>query len=273
MITKLLVIQNVKENGNVEVIQITSNNFQWTFEKDRARTHSDKAYFPFKTSGIVNVIKREPGSETKTTAKANQIIFIDDYGIPEGSVIGILLPPNFIPDIIKFKDKPYIPAGLVGQVSTHLPGQIQILYNKADRRCAIVLHIHERLLFGIKCIAKKVASEYFPENGLEWADELFDISISRKLLNIDVIRTDDLKIINESINQTDLIDLNNTLNEILIALKAKDKVNVKTKIAKVGDLILKSSSLASNITRIINSYNEGGVVHQFVGKVLEYSTL
>jgi hypothetical protein len=274
MLKTLLVIQKVNENGKVEIFQAYSENrpFQWTFETTRKKTLDDKEYFPFTIKGIT-VDKRSPGSETETSVKDNLIKFCDDYSIPDGSVIAILFPANFIPDILKFKDNPYIPVGLVGQVSARSPGQIQIRYNKVEKRCAVILHIHEKILFGIKCIAKRVSDDYFPANGDSSVDDLFDISISRTLLNVDVIRTEDLKIINETINQSDLIEVNKSLNEILSALKAGNKSKAKSLLSNFGKLIMNGTSLTSNLTKITDSYNDGGAVHKFVGKILEYVSL
>ena len=129
MLKTLLVIQKVNENGKVEIFQAFSDSrpFQWTFEPKRKPNKDDKEYFPF-TISDVRVERRNAGPETETRVNNNLIKFCDDYSIPDGSVIAILFPANFIPDIIKFKDNPYIPAGLAGQVSTRPPGQLQIRY-------------------------------------------------------------------------------------------------------------------------------------------------
>ena len=79
MLKTLLVIQNVKENGKVEIFQAFSNTpFQWTFETKRKSTKDDKEYFPF-TICNVKVDKRAPGSETETKVNNNLIKFCDDY--------------------------------------------------------------------------------------------------------------------------------------------------------------------------------------------------
>jgi hypothetical protein len=272
MITKLLVIQKIEEDGNVNIFQALSENFQWTFETDKTVKEVKKVeeYFPFIIFGDVNVLKRKPGRETKTLIEENAIIFHDDYGIPEGTVIGILPPENFIPDIIKFKDNPYIPVNLVGQVTTRPPGQIQILYNKNHHRCAIILHIHERQLFGIKCSFKKVSSEQFPENTESWGDELFDVSISRNLLNIGTIKTEDLKVFNETINILDLPEINTLLNEILEALKSNDKSKAQSKLGKFGKIISSSASTAGNISKVVESLSNGGAINEFVKQVVKY---
>jgi hypothetical protein len=275
MLKTLLVIQKINENGKVEIFQAFSDSkpFQWTFESKRKANALDNLdYFPFTIRGI-HVEKRTPGPETETKVNNNLITFCDDYGIPDGSVIAVLFPENFIPDIIKFKDNPYIPVGLSGQVITRPPAQIQVLYNKLEKRCAIVLHIHENLLFGIKCIAKKVIDENFPQNENRMIDELFDISISRQLLNVDAIRTDDLKIINDLLNKTDLNEINNSLNEILEAMKAGEKSKAQSLLSNFSKLIINGTGIAGNLTKILDSYYNGGPTFKFIGKVIEYITL
>lgn len=275
MITKLMVIQKINEDGNVEIFQISSKNFQWTFENRRTKINTDEEYFPFSlfSSRKIDILRRQPGAETRTYLKENEITFCDDYGVPGGTVIGVLFPKNYIPDIIKFKDKPYIPAGLVGQVTTKPPGQIQILYNHIEKRCAIIFNIHNDILFGFKCIAKKVNDEEYPRNENVFANNLFDITLSRELLNVEAITNDDLKLINETLNQADLEDINQTLNELLNSVKAEEKEKSKTLLDKMGTLLLNGTSVASSLTTIADSYKAGGTAQQFVGKVVEYVLL
>ena len=58
MITKHIVIQKIEENGKIDVFQISSDYFQWTYETRRPIKKSDKKYFPFVINGDINVIKR-----------------------------------------------------------------------------------------------------------------------------------------------------------------------------------------------------------------------
>ena len=102
MLTKLLVIQKIEENGEVNIFQTRSDYFQWAFESKIARTDLSPEYFPFNVIGDAEVSRRKPGPETETVSKDNQILFSDDYGVPEGTVIGILFPKNYILDVLKF---------------------------------------------------------------------------------------------------------------------------------------------------------------------------
>jgi len=273
MITKHIVIQKIEEDGQVGVFQISSDYFQWTFETSRTKTDEDTDYFPFNITGDINIINRRPGAETKTYKKENEITFVDDYSVPGGFVIAILFPKNHIPDIIKFKDPPFIPAGIGGQVTTNPPGQFRIFYNRLEKQSAIVFNIHNNICFGFKCIAKKVTDENFPKNESIIADDFFDISISTELLNIETIQNEDLKIINETLNKTDLDEINKTLNEILQSLKSGQKTKAKSLIASLGQTVLTGTGLASNLTTIIDSYKNAGIAQQFVGRILEYISL
>ncbi len=130
----------------------------------RSKNENDKEYFPFIIEGDINAKKRGVGAETKIIPEKDKITFIDDYEVPSGFVIGILFPKNFIPDIIKFKNKPYVPVGFAGRVTTTPPGQIQISYNQIEKRSAIIININNNICFGIKCIAKKIESDDFDKN-------------------------------------------------------------------------------------------------------------
>src|SRR5689334_1999579 len=138
MLTRLLVIQKINENGVVNIFQTSSGSFQWAFQSNVSATRVSPAYFPFDIMGNVKTIEREPGPETQTSVRKNEILFKDDYSIPSGSVIGILFPKNYIIDVLKFKEQPFIPVGIVGQVVSHPPGQIQIFYNQTEKKSAIV---------------------------------------------------------------------------------------------------------------------------------------
>ena len=273
MITKLMVIQKISDDGTVDVFQIHSDFFQWTFERDRAKQPADQEFFPFSIHNKAKAIKRRPGGETKSVRKDDKIIFCDDYGVPEGTVIAILFPKNYVPDVIKFKDKPYIPAGHGGQMVATPPGQFEILYNNKQKQCAVVFHLYHGILFGFKCIAKPISDEAFPDNDTIIRDELFDVTLSRAFLEVDTITNNDLKLINETLNEVDLIEVNKTLNELLTALKNNNKKDSKTLLNKTGNLLLNGTSTVSSIVTMADSYKAGDSAHQFVGRILEYISL
>jgi hypothetical protein len=274
MFTKFLLIQKIEETGDGNFHLIKSDYLQWTFENRRTQIETDSFIFPFEIDNKDLKIKsQKPGPETKIYTKENEIIFADDYSVPGGFTIGILFPENFIPNVLKFKDKPVIPIGQQGQFVTNTQGQFQILYNRLAKRSAIVFNLHQNVCFGFKCKAKKVSDEDFPKNESIYADDFFDIIISTDLLKVDEIKNEDLKIINTVLDKTELDDITKSLNEILIALKSKDKKSAKISLDKFGEIILNGTSLAGNLTKIIDSYNHGGAPQQFIGKIMDYVNL
>lgn len=274
MITKLLVVQKIEDNGKLnDVYQISSEFLGWTFEDGRTKINSDKPFFPFTIKGNSTIFKSQPGAETKSFINNNKLTFYDDYSVPAGCVVGILFPKNYVPDIIKFKDSPFIPTNIGGQMSTKPPGQVQVLYNHLEKQCAIAFHIHDNTLFGFKCIAKFVSDENYPRNQNVLTENLFDIELSSELLGVESIQTSDLKLINETLNQADLVNIQNILNDILVSVKAGDEKSSKSLINKLGTYVLNGSATASSLTTLADSYNAGNSAHQFIGRILESLSL
>lgn len=274
MITNLLTIQKIEENGKIKnVYKISSNLLAWSFENSRTKINSDKDFFPFSLRGNAEVIIMPPGNETKSFLKNQKLTFYDDYGLPSGSVVGIIFPKNYIPDIIKFKDQPYIPANLSGQAVARPPGHMQVLYNYLEKTCAIILHIHENTFFGFKCLSKYVDDVNYPRNENTLSDNLFDIEFSSRLVDVTHIETSDLKLINETLNEVDLVNIQKTLNDILNSVKKGDEQKRKSLIKDFGTYILNSTSTASSLTTLADSYNAGNSTHQFIGRILDFISL
>jgi hypothetical protein len=274
MFTKFFLIQKIEESDNSKFHLIKSDYIQWTFENRRTEIETDSIFFPFIIlDDEIKIKSHDPQPETKIYYRENEIIFIDDYCVPEGFTIGVLFPKNYIPTVLKFKDKPIIPSLTQGQFTSNAQGQFQILYNRLAKRSAIIFNIHQNTCFGFKCLAKKVNDENFPKNESVIADDFFDVIIDSDLLKIDSIKNDDLKIINQTLEKADLEDIRNILNEILSSLKSGNKKETKTSLDKLGKYILNGTSFTGNLVKIVDSYNEGGAPQQFIAKILEYISL
>ncbi|MCV9927294.1 hypothetical protein OIU83_06500 [Flavobacterium sp. LS1R49] len=271
MYTKILLIQEVLENDKPDFRLIKSDYFQWTFEHRRTKSNDDPDYFPFLIFGEnLNVMRQNPGAETKIFKNKNELTFIDNYCVPAGFTIAVLFPKNYIPKALKFKDKSIIPVNYQGQFVAKAPGQFEIAYNFLEKRCAIIFNIHENVCFGFKCKTIKVEDEDFPRTENTYADEFFEVSIDAELLKVEVIRNEDLLIINEVLNTTDLEDLKNSINEVLISLKDGNKPKAKSAFDRFTKYVLNGTSLTGNLTKIIDSYNEGGTPQKFVASLLEH---
>lgn len=241
------------------------------FENRRDEIETDNELFPFVIdSENLRESTRPPSAETIISIRENIIEFADDYQVLGGFNIAILFPKNYILSALKFKDKPIMPIGHSGQFVAMAQGQFQIFYNTHAKRSAIVFSIHQNLCFGFKCIARKVSNEAFPKSEAVHADDFFDVIIDSEALQIDSITNEDLKEINQVIDKTDLDDVRDSLNEILAALKAGNKKEAKTSLDKFGKYVLNGTSLVGNLTKIADSFNDGGAPAKLIGKLFEY---
>ncbi len=74
-------------------------------------------------------------------------------------------------------------------------------------------------------------------------------------------------------NQADLLEVQNTLNEILIAVKEGNQPQSRTLLSKLGTLFTNGTSLVSGLVTIADSYKTGNSAQQFVGRIIEYINL
>jgi hypothetical protein len=140
----------------------------WTFETDLAVPASavNEAIFPFVFHGSERFADGHAGSETKLRFTADdRLLFADDYGVPGDFVIGILFPAGYVPEVFKFKAKPYIPTGVgLTGASMNPPGYFEVFSNAKAQRSAVVFIINQPTYFGFKCIAAKTRDS-FPRGG------------------------------------------------------------------------------------------------------------
>lgn len=273
-----IVIQKINEDGKLNFYHgYESRGLVWSFENRRTFINSDNPeIFPFQLDNHVRLSERSPGAETKLIYRPNQeITFYDDYGVPSGFVIAILFPKNYVPIIFKFKEKPYIPVGIRGNVVTKPPGYFNVHYNRVAKMSAIVFLTTENIAFGFKCVARKVDSDKFPQKERVLVDDAFEVSIDTSMLNSEMIRPEDLKCFSEVIaRNATLDDLQISLNELIEALneeKSDDRTNkVKRIKRKMQSQIVNSTGVSGSLVTILDSYHNGGVAKEFIAKVMSY---
>lgn len=168
MYTTKAVIQRIDLATKSVVLQQNFNlQGGWSFNArdTSASERPDPATFPFEFFGGERFITGHAGNETKLRFAADgRLLFADDYGVPEGFLIGIVFPPHYSPDVFKFNTKPSIPTGTgFGRASVQPPGHFQVLVNRSARICAVAFHITHASFFGFKCIASRKSDDEFPK--------------------------------------------------------------------------------------------------------------
>lgn len=156
-----MLIQKIHSNGTAEVFQAQSSYFHWAFESRRPALPDDQNYFPFSLAEDCMVSRRAPGPETRIELKGGEIIFTRDYAMPPGTVIGILFPPHYMPGDITFRQKAFIPVGEDKPLALKPPGQLQVMGNESEKRCALIFHIHKSSCFGFRCVCRPVSKPDF----------------------------------------------------------------------------------------------------------------
>ncbi len=180
MYTKLLVIQKINEDASLNLFRTDYNKpIQWSFDDSRRKKATDKDIFPFEILDGSKIYPGHNGPDASCSLTENQLIYSEDFGVLGGTVIAVLFPRNYIPDIIKFNDKPKMPVGAAGILTSTSPGQFEIKYNYEQKQCAIIFHIFTGTLYGLKCIAKQVPDTEFPDSTTYVHDEVNDVTLSR----------------------------------------------------------------------------------------------
>lgn len=169
MLSSKVVIQKIDARSkSVRVYQNFDLHSPWSFETHRSPSREDQNadLFPFVFHGAEQFSEGRAGRETKLQVAADdRVLFADDYGVPAGFLIGVLFPENYVPEVFKFKSKPFIPTGVgIGGTSMSPPGHFDVYYNRPAKLSAIVFMVTQPTYFGFKCIARKRFGD-FPDGG------------------------------------------------------------------------------------------------------------
>jgi hypothetical protein len=169
MLTSKAVIQKIDaRTGSVRLYQNFDLHSPWSFETDQPPTGREinPEIFPFVFHGHDRFAEGRSGRETKVQiAASGQLMFADDYGVPGSFVIGVLFPEGYVPEVFKFKSKPFIPTGAgIGGASMSPPGHFEVFFNAQAKLAAVVFLVNQPTFFGFKCIARKRTVD-FPVGG------------------------------------------------------------------------------------------------------------
>lgn len=70
-----------------------------------------------------------------------------------------------------------------------------------------------------------------------------------------------------------MVDVENILNEILVALKEGNQTDSRALLAKLGTYFTNATGVLSGLVTIADSYKGGNAAQQFVGRIIEYFNL
>lgn len=277
MLTSKAVIQKIDAHSNsVRLYQNFDLHSPWSFETHRMPSREDKNsdIFPFVFQGEERFFEARAGRETKVQVASNgRVLFADDYGVPAGFVIGVLFPENYVPEVFKFKSKPFIPTGVgVGGTSMSPPGHFDVYYNRPAKLSAVVFIVTQPTYFGFKCLARKRVED-FPDGGeYPFLSDLYATLGASETHPIHVSPADLSKFEGVFAPSADLGDLAEAINKLSDLARQNDYESVGEAQALSKRLQGALSNTAS-VVQLSDSYLARGTVGAVISRLLAYLAL
>jgi hypothetical protein len=269
MLADKVVIQKI-EPGGVRLYQSFKLVGGWGVETNRDMASSDphKEVFPFILDARVHLYTAWAGSETHSSIReGKEALFVDDYSLPAGLVVGILFPRNYVPSIFKFRELAAIPLGSAHSTS---PGYVSTYHNSHCRTSAVTFFITQVTRFRFKCVSTFTSGAYpIGEDG--FAEE-FLASLGLRQYPDVVVTREDIEQFKPALRQdADLGALVNAINELIFAYKKSAKA-IETQNARVAlmDRAERALAAGASVTTILDSCAQGGAAHQLISRLLTF---
>lgn len=277
MLTSKAVIQKIDARSNsVRLYQNFNLHSPWSFETHRSISREDQNadIFPFVFHGAEQFSEGRAGRETQLQVAADgRVLFADDYGVPAGFLIGVLFPENYVPEVFKFKSKPFIPTGVgIGGTSMSPPGHFDVYYNRPAKLSAVVFMVTQPTYFGFKCIARKRIGD-FPDGGeYPFLSDLYATLGVSDSHPIEVATSDLSNFANMFAPSADLGKLADAINRLSDLARQNDYASVGEAQTLSKQLQGALSNTASAV-QLSDSYLTGGTVAAVVSRLLAFLTL
>lgn len=277
MLTSKAVIQ--KLDAHTSVVRLFQNfdlHSSWSFETQLTlpRAATNPAIFPFVFHGEDRFLESRAGPETKVrTAAGGQLMFADDYGVPGGFLIGVLFPEEYVPEVFKFKSKPFIPTGSGGDgVSMRPPGHFDVFFNPAAKLSAVAFLITQPTYFGFKCIARRRPMD-FPAGGEQpFLSDLYATLGFAETHPIEV-KVEDLAKFQEQFSASaDLSALADAINRLVELAHESDHSRV-AEAQSLSRTFQDALSTTASAVQLSDSYLTGGTVAAVVSRLIAYFAL
>ena len=275
MLNYQVVIQKIGLDQRVTLFQNFDVRSPWTFEPYRACPEDDvhPEIFPFIFDRSVHLHIGTAGRETQVSLRKDKDLwFSDDYGVPEGMLVGILFPQSYVPEVFKFKEKAPIPVGAPAG-STSPPGNFEVHFNPASRHAAITFLINQNTYFGFKCVAKYCDSEFPDSRSYAFTDELIG-TIGEDAAQVTVSRKD-LEGFNEVFQKSaDLEAVARRMNEVISLCHSRpNNAELDSARSALWALLNTAIGTSGSLTTILDSYSHAGVVNKVISKLLAFFVL
>lgn len=271
MFTEYMLIQRITQDGKVKQFLSEGGKFSWTFLRGKRSSANNTDIFPIEVDNRIQFHKEKKGSETSITVdkKKKTLLFNENYAVPRGFTIAVILPQNYIPISLSFGEKTLIPTG--NRVKAGTPGYFDILYNNIEKTVVIIFNIYENTYFQFSRLGILADEDY------KWRTSCFksDVDAVVKINasdNTSITLDDVIKVQKHFKDDTNLEEVLRLLNELI---EITNEINVENDNCreaqikkKIGESLNTNLSLMSSIASLTDSYINGGIVGKVISSLL-----
>ena len=269
MFTNFMLIQKIDADGKFSQFLSNQGQFVWRFLERKQLKSDNLQTYPFEVDGNVQFQEVKRGRETSLIVnKENKTFTVkENYSVPGGFVIAVVLPYNYVPISFSFGEKSIIP---IGQVKSCPPGYIEVFYNNVDKLCSIVFTIINQTNFQFSC-SGHYSNRDFPSCLNNYMGSVIGATIRSNNIGEEAITYNELRKFSEYFkDDIDLSDIAKELNE-LKKLVMEDQLDT-TKEEKIKTKIIQSLSntisVIGSIATLIDSYTSGNSVSKLISAIL-----
>lgn len=269
MFANFMLIQKIDAEGKFSQFLSNQGQFTWRFLERKQLKSDNLQTYPFEVDGNVQFQEVKRGRETSliVNKESKTFIFKENYSVPGGFIIAVILPYNYVPISFNFGEKSLIP---IGQVKSCPPGYIEVFYNNAEKLCSIVLTIINQTNFQFSC-SGYYSNRNFPSCLNNYMGSVIGATIQSNNIGEKAITYNELREFSKYFkDDVDLSDIVKELNELkkLVMEDQLDTIKEEKIKSKIIQSLSNTVSVAGSIVTLIDSYISGNSISKLIAAIL-----
>lgn len=269
MFTNYILIQKLESDGNFTQYFSNQGQLVWRFLERKQLNYDNQNIFPFEIDGniVFNEVKKGRETSLIVDKEKRTFTFKENYSVPSGFIIAVVLPKNYVPISFNFGVKAFIP---MGEVKPCPPGYIEVFYNKIENLCSVVFTITNQANFQFSCCGHYSYAE-FPSSLNNYLGSVLGATIRANDIGAEAITCEQLKVFSTYFkNETDLSEIAKALNELKTIVMENHIDTTKEERIKhqIGQSLSNTVSVAGSIVTLVDSYLSGNSVAKFISAII-----
>lgn len=273
MYHEFLVNQTITNDCKVKVHFVREDFLNWTYETVLGPNGSTNTpIFPIVLDNKDTVIHaKTKGRETSCRRISSEdICFMDDYSVPGGFLICVTGPPGYEPKIVKLKNKPTIADNDFNRV---IPTHFEVKSNKITNQASVLMHVLERVYFGIRIEFTKVDGKISSFND-NWFNSPFDLTLSLVNKQLYIVDKTEISKLHPNLDEQAVSEFTKLINELIEEINKNSEgyshefipSSLKDRISKIFPIVLGTTS---SIVTLVDSYKNAGVLGELLTSLVK----